>query len=157
MFCRLKFLTYDYGDLFTKTFVSSRNRCTFVAKIQLFCELTNMSDQKHRILTRIGRYFHRLGLAIIGKDYIYSNVYVALSDRVQKAEEDVKQLKEMYNTVLNQWSESDKLTKKLFETGSTLNEEVNSYKALVEQLRSTIRDKQAIIDSYQKAEEEKKK
>ncbi len=101
------------------------------------------------------RYFLRLGLAILGKDY-NSNVYVTLSERVKKAEIDTKLLKEMYNAVLDKWKAGDNLVKKLSNEVARLNGEVASYRSLVETLRSTIRDKQTMIDAYAQAERQKK-
>ena len=108
-----------------------------------------MSNQLYK---SIARYFYRLGLAIVGKDYIYSNVYVALNERVEKAESDLKQLKEMYNAVLGKWSTDASLVKRLAEESTRLHTEVNSYKQLVETLRGSIRDKQSLIDAYVKTE-----
>lgn len=113
-----------------------------------------MSNQLYK---SIGRYFYRLGLAIVGKDYIYSNVYVALNESVEKAESDLKQLKEMYNAVLDKWSTDASLVKRLAEESTRLHTEVNSYKQLVETLRGSIRDKQSLIDAYAKMERKKER
>lgn len=144
----VQFLIYDIGC--HKTFVHSRNCCVFATKIQLFCEMSN------QLYKSIARYFYRLGLAIVGKDYIYSNVYVALNERVEKAESDLKQLKEMYNAVLGKWSTDASLVKRLAEESTRLHTEVNSYKQLVETLRGSIRDKQSLIDAYVKTERKKR-
>lgn len=109
----------------------------------------------NRIYKSVARYFHRLGLAIVSKDYIYSNMYVALNERVEKAESDVKQLKEMYNVALDKWKSGDCLVKDLFNEVARLNGEVASYQQLVETLRGTIRDKQKMIEACVKAGEVK--
>ncbi len=130
----------------------------------------------NRIYTSIGRYFHRLGLAFIGRDYT-SYVNADLTARVEKAEADMKHLKECYCSALDKWEQagakllelqrkydaavkeqqnSDSLIKKLFNEGAELSAEVANYKKLVETLRGTIRDKQAMIDAYQTAEKNNK-
>lgn len=110
-----------------------------------------MSEQ---IYKPVVRYFHRLGLAIIGKDYI-NNAYVALNERVEKSESDMKQLKELYSVALDKWSVDKVVITELIDTRVRLGEEVNNYKQLVETLRGTIRDKQALIDAYAKLEKDK--
>lgn len=137
--------------LYHKKFAYSRNCYIFATKIQQFCEMSN------RLYKSIARYFYRLGLAIVGKDYIYSNVYVALNESVEKAESDLKQLKEMYNAVLDKWSTDASLVKRLAEESTRLHTEVNSYKQLVETLRGSIRDKQSLIDAYAKMERKKER
>lgn len=107
----------------------------------------------NQIYKSIVRYFHRLGLAIASKDYIYSNMYVALNERVEKAESDMKQLKQMYNVALDKWKSDDCLVKDLSNEVARLKGEIASYQQLVETLRGTIRDKQKMIEAYVKAEE----
>lgn len=109
----------------------------------------------NQIYKSIVRYFRRLGLAIVSKDYVYSNIYVALNERVEKAETDVKQLREMYNIALDKWKSGDCLVEGLSNEVARLNGEIASYQQLVETLRGTIRDKQKMIEAYVKAEEVK--
>ena len=97
------------------------------------------------------RYFHRLGLAIIGKDYIYGNACIAQNKRVEKAESSIKQLNEMYAAALNKWNTDAHLAKKASQDVERLKETVANYQKLVETLRGTIRDKQAMIDAYVQA------
>lgn len=136
-------------NLSQKTFAHSRNCCIFATKIQLFCEMS------YQLYKSIACYLYRLGLAILGKDYIYSNAYVALNERVEKAESDLKQLKEMYNVVLGKWNTDASLVKRLANEEARLHAKVNNYKQLVETLRSSIRDKQSLIDAYVKTERKK--
>lgn len=94
-----------------------------------------------RIYKTIAQYFFRLGLAIIGKDYVCSDVYAELNERVEKAEADLKRLKEMYNVALGKWKADDVLVKKLSCVVARREEEVSSYQRLVEVLRGSIGDK----------------
>ncbi len=109
-----------------------------------------MSSQAYE---SIARYFRRLGLAVIGKDYTYNDVYVNMNGRVEKAEADLMRLKEMYDVALDKWKSNGELAKKLFGERTEMKEQIASYQILVETLRSTIRDKQAMIDAYAQAEQ----
>lgn len=106
-----------------------------------------------KIYKTVARYLLRLGLAIIGKDYMCSDVCAELNERVEKADADLKRLKEMYNVALGKWKADDVLVKKLFCVVARREEEISSYQKLVEALRSSIGDKQAIIDAYAQAEQ----
>lgn len=100
-----------------------------------------------KIYKTFAHYFCRLGLAVLGRDYVYSDVYIKLEERIGKSEADFGQLKEMYDIALGKW-------KQLADAVARLNEEVLNYQRLVETLRSTINDKQALIDAYEQSVQE---
>lgn len=107
-----------------------------------------MSNKVHKTIISIGRYFHRLGLAFLGKDLPGGKDYDVLRGRVEKAEAGMKELKELYCVVVEKWTDSSVTSKILNSQNEKLRKDIATYQKLVDILRGTIRDKQKVIDAY---------
>ena len=116
-----------------------------------------MNNRRNDIILRIGRYFACLWMALTGR-----NPYADDSYEVCKKLEELQQLKESYCAALDRWEEANKKVGELSQSNAILQSQVEGYRALlksqvegyralVENLRERIRDKERIIDEYQKS------
>ena len=62
----------------------------------------------------------------------------------------MKKLKENYCVTLDRWEEANKKVGELSQSNAILTSQVERYRVLVENLRERIRDKERIIDEYEK-------
>lgn len=118
-------------------FVGSQKRCTFVAKLQLFREI--MSNRGHKNMC----YFRNLWAALTGQDPFQQD-RARLEEWLAKCEANMRGLQDMYYSAVEQWRQKADENAKLVK-------EIGNYQALVETLRSTIRDKESVIGEYAKS------
>lgn len=105
-----------------------------------------MTHQTNDIILRIKHYFYCLWLALIGQ-----NPYTEVSDELSKKIEELEKLKENYCITLDRWEEANKKVSELLQINAHLTAKVNDFRNLVEKLRERIRDKERIIDEYEKS------
>lgn len=105
-----------------------------------------MNNRTNEILLRIRHYFYCLWLALIGR-----NPYTEDSDELRKKIEELEKLKENYCVTLDRWEEANKKVDELSQSNASLKSTVIRYCVLVENLRERIRDKERIIDEYEKS------
>lgn len=105
-----------------------------------------MAHQTNDIILRIRRYFRCLWMALIGR-----NPYTEDSDELCKKIEELEKLKENYCVTLDLWSEAGRKVSELSQGNAHLTAQVNDLRNLVEKLRERIRDKERIIDKYEKS------
>lgn len=105
-----------------------------------------MTYQTNDIILRIRRYFRCLWMALIGR-----NPYTEDRDELWKKIEELEKLKENYCVTLDRWSESSMKVSELSQSNAHLTAQVNDLRNLVENLRERIRDKERIIDEYEKS------
>lgn len=91
-----------------------------------------MSQSTHDFALKLKHYFYFLWLALTNREP-YAKEREALNERVDKAADSIKRLKEVYLKALENWDK-----------------EIKTYQALVENLRENIRDKDALLDEYRK-------
>lgn len=104
------------------------------------------THQTNDIILRIRRYFRCLWMALIGR-----NPYTEDSDELCKKIEELEKLKENYCVTLDRWEEANKKVDELSQSNASLKSQVERYCVLVENLRERIRDKERIIDEYEKS------
>lgn len=105
-----------------------------------------MDNRTNEILLRIKHYFYCLWLALKGR-----NPYTEDSDELRKKIEELEKLKENYCITLDRWEEASKKVSELSQSNTHLTAQVNDLRNLVEKLRERIRDKERIIDEYEKS------
>lgn len=105
-----------------------------------------MTNRINDMLLCIKRYFACLWMALTGR-----NPYADDSEEVCKKLEELQQLKESYCAALDRWEEANKKVGELSQSNTHLTAQVNDLRNLVEKLRERIRDKERIIDEYQKS------
>ena len=115
-----------------------------------------MSNQKHKIRSAVKRYFLRLWSALCGRD-LYNKERTELAQRLDKVSAELGQLKEMYATALEQWSNTQVVARDLDEQNTELTRDLvkwcgdlSSYRRLVETLREHLREKDKQLDAYAK-------
>lgn len=135
------------------SFANSRNVCIFVAKLQHLCR---MSNPNHKISQSLRHYFRVLWAALCGRD-LYNKERMELCARVEKIASELSELKEMYSTALDQWSNVQKLAQDLDSQNEQLTRDltnsrndVATFRKLVETLREHIREKGQQLDAYAK-------
>lgn len=105
-----------------------------------------MTHQTNDIILRIRRYFRCLWMALIGR-----NPYIEDSEELWKKIGELEKLKENYCVTLDLWSEAGRKVSELSQGNAHLTAQVNDLRNLVEKLRERIRDKERIIDEYEKS------
>ena len=105
-----------------------------------------MTHQTNDIILRIRRYFRCLWMALIGR-----NPYTEDSDELCKKIEELEKLKESYCAALDRWEEAGRKVSELSQGNAHLTAQVNDLRNLVEKLRERIRDKERIIEEYEKS------
>ncbi len=106
-----------------------------------------MNKPENDIKSSIGQYFHTLWYAIIGRDP-HAKEREALVDTIGQLREHVTKLKNLYANVVDKWSEAVRLSDKLVSENAKLKNDIGSYQTLVENLRSSIRDKEYQLSQY---------
>ena len=104
-----------------------------------------MTHQTNDIIFRIRHYFYCLWLALIGR-----NPYIEDSEELRKKRGEFEKLKENYCAALDRWEEASINASELSQSNVRLTAQVNDLRNLVENLRERIRDKERIIDEYEK-------
>ena len=102
-----------------------------------------MTHQTNDIILRIRRYFRCLWMALIGR-----NPYI---EELWKKIGELEKLKENYSMALDRWEEASINARELSQSNVRLTAQVNNLRNLVEKLRERIRDKERIIDKYEKS------
>ena len=105
-----------------------------------------MNNLTNEILLRIKHYFYCLWLALIGR-----NPYTEDSEELWKKIGELEKLKENYCMALDRWEEASINASELSQSNVRLTAQVNNLRNLVEKLRERIRDKERIIDKYEKS------
>lgn len=105
-----------------------------------------MTHQTNDIILHIKHYFYCLWLALIGR-----NPYTDDSEELRKKIGEFEKLKENYCVTLDRWEEANKKVDELSQSNASLKSQVERYCVLVENLRERIRDKERIIDEYEKS------
>lgn len=105
-----------------------------------------MTHQTNDIILCIRRYFRCLLMALIGR-----NPYIEDNEELLKKIGEFEKLKENYCAALDRWEEASINVSELSQSNAHLTEQVNDLRNLVEKLRERIRDKERIIDEYQKS------
>ena len=104
-----------------------------------------MNNLTNEIILRIKHYFYCLWLALIGR-----NPYTEDSEELRKKIGELEKLKENYCMALDRWEEASINASELSQSNVRLTAQVNNLRNLVEKLRERIRDKERIIDEYEK-------
>lgn len=104
------------------------------------------THQTNDIILRIRRYFRCLWMALIGR-----NLYIEDSKELCKKIGEFEKLKENYCVALDRWEEACRNVSELSQSNAHLTAKVNGFRNLVENLRERIRDKERIIDEYEKS------
>ena len=104
-----------------------------------------MNNRTNEILLRIKQYIYCLWLALTGR-----NPYAGNGNELYRRLDDLKKLKENYCVTLERWDEANKKVGELSQSNAILESQVNDMRNLVEKLRERIRDKERIIDEYEK-------
>ena len=105
-----------------------------------------MTHQTNDIILRIRRYFRCLWMALIGR-----NPYIEDSEELWKKIGELEKLKENYCMALDRWEEASINASELSQSNVRLTAQVNNLRNLVEKLRERIRDKERIIDKFEKS------
>lgn len=84
-------------------------------------------------------------MAMIGR-----TPYTEDNDELWKKIEELEKLKESYCAALDLWEEALQKVRELSQSNAILESQVNDMRNLVEKLRERIRDKERIIDEYEK-------
>lgn len=105
-----------------------------------------MTHQTNDIILRIRRYFRCLLMALIGR-----NPYIEDNEKLRKKIGEFEKLKENYWVALDRWEEASINVSELSQSNAHLTAQVNDLRNLVEKLRERIRDKERIIDEYEKS------
>ncbi len=105
-----------------------------------------MNNLTNEIILRIKHYFYCLWLALIGR-----NPYTEDSEELRKKIGEFEKLKENYCVTLDRWEEANKKVMELLQSNAHLAAQANGLRVLVEKLRERIRDKNRIIDEYEKS------
>ena len=101
--------------------------------------------QTYDIILRIKRYFRCLWMALTGR-----NPYTEDSNELYRRLDGFEKLKENYCVALDRWEEANIKVDELSQSCAILKSQVERYRVLVENLRERIRDKERIIDEYEK-------
>lgn len=104
-----------------------------------------MNNRTNEILLRIKQYIYCLWLALTGR-----NTYAGNGNELYRRLDYLKKLKENYCVALDRWEEANKKVGELSKSNAILKSQVERYRVLVENLRERIRDKERIIDEYEK-------
>ena len=105
-----------------------------------------MTNRINDMLLCIKRYFACLWMALIGR-----NPYIEDSEKLWKKIGEFEKLEENYCMTLDLWSEARRKVSELSQSNTHLTAQVNDLRQLVEKLRERIRDKERIIDEYEKS------
>ena len=106
-----------------------------------------MAKPKDDIKSSIGQYFHTLWYAIIGRD-AHAKERETLNYTIGILQERITKLKDLYANVVDKWSAAVSLNDKMVSENNKLRNEIGSYQILVENLRSSIRDKEYQLKQY---------
>ena len=106
-----------------------------------------MAKPKDDIKSSIGQYFRTLWYAIIGRD-AHAKERETLNYTIGILQERITKLKDLYANVVDKWDEAVKLSDKLVSENAKLKNDIGSYQTLVENLRSSIRDKEYQLSEY---------
>ena len=104
------------------------------------------THQTNDIILRIRRYFRCLWMALIGR-----NPYIEDNEELRKKIGEFEKLKENYCVALDRWEEASINVSELSQNNARLMAQVNDLRNLVEKLRERIRDKERIIEEYEKS------
>lgn len=102
--------------------------------------------QTYDIILRIKRYFRCLWMALTGR-----NPYAGNGNELYRRLDGFEKLKESYCAALDLWEEALQKVRELSQSNAILESQVNDMRNLVEKLRERIRDKERIIDEYEKS------
>ena len=105
-----------------------------------------MTHQTNDIILRIRRYFRCLWMVLIGR-----NPYIEDNEELRKKIGELEKLKENYCMALDRWEEASINISELSQSTAHLTAKVNDFRNLVENLRERIRDKERIIEEYEKS------
>lgn len=106
-----------------------------------------MSNQDTKNVHKFRRYFCTLWYAIIGRD-AHAKERETLNYTIGILQERITKLKDLYANVVDKWDEAVKLSDKLVSENAKLKNDIGSYQILVENLRSSIRDKEYQLSEY---------
>lgn len=124
--------------------------CQFTESYYFCSKDTNillMTKPKDDIKSPIGQYFHTLWYAIIGRDP-HAKERETLNDAIGILQERITKLKDLYANVVDKWSAAERLNDKMNSENAKLKNDIGSYQILVENLRSSIRDKEYQLSEY---------
>lgn len=106
-----------------------------------------MTKPKDDIKSSVGQYFHTLWYAIIGRD-AHAKERETLNYTIGILQERIAKMNVLYSNVVDKWDEAVKLSDKMVSENNKLRNEIGSYQILVENLRSSIRDKEHQLSEY---------
>ena len=106
-----------------------------------------MTNPKDDIKSPIGQYFHTLWYAIIGRNP-HAKEREALVATIESLREHITKLKDLYANAVDKWDSAAKLSDKMVNENNKLRNDIGSYQTLVENLRSSIRDKEYQLSEY---------
>ena len=106
-----------------------------------------MSNQDTKNVHKFRRYFRTLWYAIIGRD-AHAKERETLVATIESLRERITKLKDLYANVVDKWSAAVSLNDKMVSENNKLRNEIGSYQILVENLRSSIRDKEYQLSEY---------
>lgn len=106
-----------------------------------------MSKPENDIKSPIVQYFHNLWYAIIGHD-AHAKEREALVATIEQLKERIAKMNDLYANVVGRWSAAVRLNGKMVSENTKLRNDIGSYQTLVENLRSSIRDKEYQLSEY---------